>query len=62
MRKQVLSMDKAAEAPLPCDYRETERILRDFGLSKLEVPEFESREQLVRWRRTAIDAYLNKLS
>ena len=62
MRKQVLSMDKAAGAPSTQDYRETKRILCDFGLSKMVVPEFETREQLVRWRKTAIDAHLSKVS
>ena len=60
MRKQVLSIDKAAGAPSPQDYRETRQILSDFGLPKMAVPEFATREQLVRWRKTAIDAHLNK--
>lgn len=61
MIKQVISSDKAAGAPTVKDYRETGRILRDFGLSKIAIPEFETREQLVRWRKTTIDTHLSKV-
>ena len=61
MRKheQILSTDKAVGTPSSYDYRETRRILSDFGVPKIAVPEFETTEQLVRWRRTTINAHLD---
>lgn len=49
---------EAASRPTRSDYAETKRLLRDFGVYGVTVPQVNSLNELLRWRSTAINARL----
>ena len=49
-----IGQTEANTPPSKKDYRETKRILADFRISCKEIPQMETKLQLIRWRTSKI--------